>query len=302
MNSGESARSRLPKGVTALQRPRGGRGYRASIRKGKGIEVHLGLYETPWLAAFAHATAAQLLGRGAPPVEAPRGQEPTADEVRAITARVRRRLGRPAEPSARRAVETPPSTEALLTFFEIAAVGFWRAQAAADDSDHPATGLDAAAGRLVEAASLLFWSRSAGHPEPLDALTERLAQRLDQTFRRPELTRAVLDDDGDDPWRVARWLVYPEVFPGHRARGFREEILHLYADLLDGDLERSDGPPPTWAVILGLTPPFDADHVRAAYRARSRSAHPDAGGHPAAFVRLRAAYEEAMAYLATREA
>ena len=46
-----------------------------------------------------------------------------------------------------------------------------------------------------------------------------------------------------------------------------------------------------------IAPPHTLERIRAAYRARSREAHPDAGGSDAAFVRLRAAYEEARAYL-----
>ncbi len=96
-----------------------------------------------------------------------------------------------------------------------------------------------------------------------------------------------------------RWLVLPDGFVSRRARGFREEIQHLYAEFFEVDA-LDNGPPPSWAVILGLTPPFNADRVRAAYRARSLDAHPDAGGTAALFVRLRAAYEDALAYLAAR--
>lgn len=301
MSRGGAGRERLPKGVAALARPRGGRAFRATIRRGKGVEVHLGLYETPWLAALAHATAARVLGRGAPPVEAPPGAEPTAEQVRAVTERVGRRLGVVAPRPSRR--EVPPDPEALLTFFEVAVVGFWTAQAGRDDTDHPGAGLDAAAGRLAEAAGLLFWSRAAGHPDPLDALTDLLARRLDRAFRRPDLTRAVLDDDGDDPVRVARWLVRPDADPGGRARGFRAEVRYLYAEFFQagaGGEGGDDGPPPAWAAVLGVRPPFDAEGVRAAYRARSREAHPDAGGTDSRFVRLREAYDEALAYLAAR--
>ncbi len=172
MRHGDSGRSRLPKGVEELARPRGGRGFRASLRRGKGFVVHLGLYETPWLAALAHATAARLLGRDAPPLDIPLHEQPTAEQVRAINSRVRARLklNDPSRP--RRAPEVPPSTEDLLTFFEITVVGFWRGQALNDDSDHPDVGLDAAASRLATAASLLFWSCAAGHPDPLVAMTE----------------------------------------------------------------------------------------------------------------------------------
>lgn len=282
---------RLPRGVTGLPRPRGGRGYRATIRRSKGVEVHLGLYETPWLAAFAYGVAAKAIGReGGGAVEIPQKEQPSAEEVRAITTKVRRRLG--LEPTARRE-EVEPDLGELITLFEVTIVGFWRGQAASDAWDEPGAGIDAAAGRLVEAARLLFWRTTPGSPTPLEAMSRLLGRRLDAAFRRTDLTREVLDDDGDDPWRVGRWLAYPDAPPGGRGRGFREEVRHLYADLFDeGDAEAD------WATILGVAPPFSPERIRAAYRARSREAHPDAGGSNAAFVRLQAAYEEAKAYLA----
>lgn len=290
----------LPKGVEALDRPRGGRGYRATIRKGKGVTAHLGLYETPWLAAFAHAEAARLLHREAPPFTPPTGEEPTADQVREASERVRRRLGVDSPKKRRGVAEHPPSAEALLTFFEVTVVGYWQNAAAGDEAGHPGAGLDAAAGRLVEAATLLFWSRSAGQPDPLHAMADLLARRLDRAFRRADLTREVLDDDGDDPWRVARWLVHPDEFPGRRARGFRDEVRRLYAEHFETASFEAGESPPGWASLLGLTPPFDRETVRAAYRARSRDVHPDAGGSEAEFVRLRLAYEEAIAFCVTR--
>lgn len=294
MSQSHSSRPRLPKGVSALPRTRGGRGFRASIRKGKGVEVHLGLYETPWLAAFAFGVAARALGRNAPPVETPRAEQPDADRVRAITARVRRRLG--LDPPARPGHETAPATDDLLALFEVTVVGFWRGQAGSDSGGHPGAGVDAAAGRLAEAAGLLFWSRSSGHPTPLDAMTRLLARRLDESFRTRDLTREVLDDDGDDASRVARWLVHPDALPGGRVRGFREEVRYLYADLFEGAAAPAAG----WAEVLGVSPPFDPEQIRAAYRAKSLDAHPDAGGTDAGFVRLREAYEAARAFLAAR--
>lgn len=310
MAESSASRGKLPKGVSALPRARGGRGYKASIRRGKGVEVHLGLYETPWLAAFAFGVAAQALGRNAHPLETPTAEQPDAEQVRLITARVHRRLGLDRESSASRkrrsALESPPATEDLLTLFAVTVVGFWRVQSGEDSGDHPEAGLDAAAGRLVEAAGLLFWSRAAGHPSPLDAMTELLARRLDHAFRRADLTRAVLDDDGDDPFRVARWLAHPDEFPGRRLRGFRAEVAHLYAETVshpDSDLDDDEPTPagrPSWAVTLGVEPPFTSESVRAAYLAQSRASHPDAGGTAAAFVRLRDAYDAARAYCATR--
>ena len=289
MARSESTGGRLPRGVTALPRARGGRKYRARIRRGKGVEVHLGLYATPWLAAFAHDVAARAIGRAAgEPIEIPRAEQPTADQVRAITARVRRRLGLDPPPPA--PPDDPPTAESLRTLLEITVVGFWRDQAAHPEG-LPDAALDASARRLVEAAGALLWCHSAGHPTPEEALTELLVQRLDRTFRRADLTREVLDDDGDDPHRVARWLVHPDAFPHARARGFRAEVAYRYPDAFD-DPEPADGPP-AWAAVLGVDPPFTADRIRRAYRAKSRLAHPDAGGSHADFIRLRRAYERA---------
>lgn len=282
---------RLPRGVTALARPRGGRAYRAAIRRGKGVEVHLGLYETPWLAAFAHGVAAQAIGReGGRDVEIPQVAQPSAEEVRAITAKVRRRLGLDAAPARRAEVE--PDARELTTLFEISIVGFWRGQAASDAWDEPGAGIDAAAGRLVEAAHLLFWRARPGDPTPLEAMARLVGRRLDAAFRRADVTREVLDDDGDDEARVARWLAHPDESPGGRGRGFRAEVRHLYAELFDGDDPGAD-----WAAVLGVSPPYSLERIRAAYRARSREAHPDVGGSDAAFARLQAAYEEARAFL-----
>ncbi|MEO6809799.1 MAG: J domain-containing protein [Isosphaeraceae bacterium] len=290
----------MPKGVTALPKSRGGRRFRASIRRGKGVEVHLGLYETPWLAGFAYNLAARAIGRGAAnPIDLPHREQPTAEEVREITERVRCRLG--LDPPSRLLGERPPDSDALLTLFEVTVVGFWRGQAAHDAGDQPGAGLDAAAGRLVEAARLLFWRLEAGHPAPLEVMTELLARRLDATFRRLELTREVLDDDGDDPWRVARWLVTPDAHPGGRLQGFHDQIRDLYAELFEDAPQNQPGSLPAWAVLLGISPPFRLDQVRAAYRAKSRTVHPDAGGLDADFVRLRRAYEDAKEHCSARE-
>jgi len=294
-----SSKARLPRGVLLLPRPRGGRAYRAAIRRGKAGEVHLGLYETPWLAAFAYEVAARLVGRPAgPAAEPPQAEQPSSEAVRAITARVRRRLG--LDPAAPKGPEVEPEADELATLFEVTIVGFWRGQAADDSWDRPGAGIDAAAGQLVEAARLLFWRRGPGHPSPLEAMARLLGRRLDAAFRRADIAREVLDDDGDDERRVARWLVLPDAPPGGRGRGFREEVRHLYAEAFDGDPDVESGPRPSWADVLGLAPPFTLDRVRSAYRARSRTAHPDAGGSDEAFVRLQAAYDEARAHCASR--
>ena len=294
MARSDATEGRLPRGVTALPRARGGRRFRARIRRGKGVEVHLGLYETPALAAFAYHVAAQAIGRhggtGAP--EIPRAEEPTADRVRAITERVRRRLG--LEPPPPRPADLVPTPDEVQTLFEITVIGFWRDQAARPDSTTPAAALDTSARRLVEAARVVFWCHSAGMPTALEVMADLLARRLDQTFRRADLTREILDDDGDEPIRVARWLVHPESYPGAHGRGFRREVEHLYPDHFGTESEPAE--PASWAVILGVRPPFTPEQVRRAYRARSRLHHPDAGGDHEAFVRLQSAYDEARRY------
>lgn len=53
-------------------------------------------------------------------------------------------------------------------------------------------------------------------------------------------------------------------------------------------------PPRSPFAVLGLTPPFTREQVKAAFRARSKVAHPDHGGTNEAFVALREAYEQAL--------
>ena len=162
----------------------------------------------------------------------------------------------------------------------------------------PGRELDLAAGRLVEAARLLFWSHSSGHPTPQEALAQLLALRLDRTFRRSDLTREVLDDEGDDPFRLARLLVLPDDLPG--VGGFREAIGPLYAELLGETSARSGSTLATWQAVLQIAPPITSDRVRSAYRSRSKALHPDSGGSHAEFVRLQEAYEEAQRYCTSR--
>lgn len=272
--------------------------YRASIGqgKGKGRQVNLGLYADRWLAAFAYNAAVEAIrGDLRTKNEIPEKHQPSAEQVRRITARVRVRLGldQPAIPD-----DVPPSAEQLLTLLEITVASFWRGQVATHVADLGRE-LGVAARRLAEAARLLFWSHSSGHPPAVEVLSLLLARRLDRTFRRADVTRAVLDDDGDDELRLARWLVYPDELPG--GGGFRETITHLYLEHeAEADDANPSSPTPAWALTLGVTPPFSSERVRAAYRARSKTVHPDAGGDHAEFVRLQAAYEDAQRYCATR--
>ena len=290
MSQDQSTNARLPKGVTLLPRSRNGRRFLAKIRQ-KGVEVHLGIYESAGLAGFAFNVASEAIGRGSrPPNQIPADEQPDAEEVWRITGRVRRRLG--LDPAPKKADEIPPDPDALLTLFEVTVVGFWRDQAARSDAG---PGLDAASRRLAEAARLVFWSPSIGHPSPSDAIARLVARRVDHAFRRADVTRAILDDDSDDDWRVARWLALPDVHP--LGRGFRDEVRFLYPELFEVDPDQtSHSGTPHWAAVLGVDPPFGLAKVRDAYRARSKAAHPDAGGTHAEFVRLRAAYEEARDY------
>ncbi len=278
---------KLPRGVSELPRARGGRRFLAKIRR-QGIDTHLGIYESAGRAALAYNVAAEAIGRGSrPPNEVGRGEQPDAGEVRRITARVRRRLG--LDPPPRPVEEVPPDPDQLLTLFEVTVVGFWQGQAAQGNSG---ADLDAAGRRLAESAHLVFWSPPSGHPRPAEAMARLLARRLDGAFRRADVARAILDDDGDDDWRVARWLVLPDAFPA--GRGFRDEVRYLYTELFEDDPATPGRP--HWASVLGIEPPYSLDRVRDAYRARSKAAHPDAGGSHAEFIRLQAAYDEAREY------
>ena len=280
---------------TILGEPR----FRAWLGRGKGQQANLGVYANRWAAAFAYNVAAQsLFGERRPSNEIPEGEQLSADEVRAITARVRLRLGLDKPPGHR--PQRPPSFDEVRTLFEITVIGFWRQQVAAH-ADDPARELSLAAQRLVEAARLLFWNRSANDPNPLEVMEEILSLRLDRTFRRAEITRAVLEDDADDALRLARWLVYPDALP--TGPGFREAVARVHADRLgnQGD-EAGSTFNPGWATVLGLAPPFSPERIRDAYRNKSKTMHPDVGGSPAEFIRLRAAYEEALRFLASRQA
>jgi len=275
----------------------GERRYRAWIGRGKGQQANLGVYASRWSAAFAYNVAAQaLFGERRPSNEIPEAEQLDAEEVRAITTRVRLRLGLEKHQPSR--VARPPSTDQLRTLFEITILGFWRHQVASHESD-PGRELGLAANRLVEAAQLLFWSRSPQDPTPLEVMEEILSLRLDRTFRRAELTRAVLDDDGDDALRLARWLVYPDTLMG--GIGFREAIARLYPDRLGTvSAEPGSASVPGWAAILGVAPPLSPERIRDAYRTKSKTVHPDLGGSQAEFIRLQAAYEEAQQFFASR--
>ncbi|MFM9059031.1 MAG: hypothetical protein ACKOSQ_07905 [Planctomycetaceae bacterium] len=54
---------------------------------------------------------------------------------------------------------------------------------------------------------------------------------------------------------------------------------------------------PACLTVLGLRPPVTLEDVKQCYLAKVVLAHPDRGGDPAEFVRLRTAYEEAIDYV-----
>lgn len=251
----------------------------------QGQELHLGLYETPWLAAFAFNVASEMIGRGArPPNEIPGPQQPTVEQVHAITEFVRKRLG--LSPRVKKTIQEMPSEADLLAFFEITVIGFWRLQAASDASE---ASRSRAAWRIAEASRLLF--RDPHLPSPHEAMTALLTRRLASEFRDQALAREILLDDGDDELRVASWLVLPD--ESNVIRSFREEVQDRYPDFF-GAIPHSA---PNWLQVLGLAIPFTAEQLRDAYRVRSRTAHPDAGGAPEEFIRLNASYERARSYL-----
>jgi hypothetical protein len=57
---------------------------------------------------------------------------------------------------------------------------------------------------------------------------------------------------------------------------------------------------PVCMAVLGLLPPYELADVQAAYRDKVLVAHPDRGGDPAAFIRLKEAYDQAVAYATFR--
>jgi hypothetical protein len=54
---------------------------------------------------------------------------------------------------------------------------------------------------------------------------------------------------------------------------------------------------PSCMAVLGLLPPYELADVRAAYRDKALVAHPDRGGDPADFIRLKQAYDQAVEYV-----
>jgi hypothetical protein len=54
---------------------------------------------------------------------------------------------------------------------------------------------------------------------------------------------------------------------------------------------------PECLAVLGLRPPLTLEDVKQTYLAKAMAMHPDRGGDPAAFIRLKAAFEEANDYV-----
>ncbi|HVC95827.1 MAG TPA: J domain-containing protein [Pirellulales bacterium] len=53
---------------------------------------------------------------------------------------------------------------------------------------------------------------------------------------------------------------------------------------------------PAFMAVLGVLPPYELTDVREAFRAKVFVAHPDRGGDPADFIRLKEAYDQAVEY------
>jgi len=54
---------------------------------------------------------------------------------------------------------------------------------------------------------------------------------------------------------------------------------------------------PECLAVLGLRPPLTLEDVKQTYLAKAMEMHPDRGGDPAAFIRLKKAFEEANDYV-----
>ncbi|HEY0981247.1 MULTISPECIES: hypothetical protein [unclassified Schlesneria] len=69
-------------------------------------------------------------------------------------------------------------------------------------------------------------------------------------------------------------------------------------DKVDVALQETGSERPAFMEVLGLLPPYEAADVKAAYRAKALLAHPDRGGDPADFNRLKDAYDQALEFVA----
>src|SRR6478736_5926551 len=55
---------------------------------------------------------------------------------------------------------------------------------------------------------------------------------------------------------------------------------------------------PPFMSVLGLLPPLELEDVKAAYKAKALEHHPDRGGNPSQFIRVKDAYEQALEFVA----
>lgn len=72
------------------------------------------------------------------------------------------------------------------------------------------------------------------------------------------------------------------------------QVFVTLTTLAAGTARNSSTPPPPCLEELGLKLPCSAEDVRIAFQRRVRGVHPDRGGDVESFVRLRAAYHQAL--------
>lgn len=100
--------------------------------------------------------------------------------------------------------------------------------------------------------------------------------------------RETLDRDGvwvEMPDMSTYYLLGPTVIEAH-AREWA-----AYKERLDGRAPKGKDPISEAAFVLGVEVPCTKAEVKAAYRKRSKTAHPDKGGSPEEFNKIRDAYE-----------
>jgi hypothetical protein len=77
----------------------------------------------------------------------------------------------------------------------------------------------------------------------------------------------------------------------------RVVFVHKHAEISEAAKQELSGERPSFMAALGLLPPYELEDVKAAYRAKSLLTHPDRGGDPAEFMRLKEAYDHAVQYV-----
>lgn len=96
----------------------------------------------------------------------------------------------------------------------------------------------------------------------------------------------VPEDDAYEAARTRQWDP-PEAPP-------RAERPQRRARVVRRQARPSRTVPPYWCSVLGTAYPCSLDEIRTAFRSRVLTAHPDHGGTTEAFVRLKAAYDDAL--------